>query len=67
MANGHPRITRRQLIKARTVAIIQLGNLAYWNHTHLHWDPKNWKFVGHGEADKWMDRDRREPWALPKV
>ncbi len=52
---------------ARTVAIIQLGNLAYWNRKRLRWDPKNWKFVGDSGDAKWMDRERRDPWALPNA
>ena len=51
-------------IGARTVTIIHLGNLAYWHHRKLRWDPKKWEFTGDADA---RDRDRREPWLLPKV
>jgi predicted dehydrogenase len=54
-------------IGARTVTIVHLGNLAYWNHRKLKWDPKGWKFVGDDEANKWLDRERRDPWQLPSV
>jgi predicted dehydrogenase len=54
-------------IGARTAAIIQLGNLAYWAHKKLTWDPKKWQFMGDREAEKWMDRERREAWPLPKA
>jgi hypothetical protein len=54
-------------IGARTAAIIQLGNLAYWNHKKLKWDPKKWGFVDDNEAETWMDRARREAWRLPKA
>ena len=33
-------------IGARSVTVCHLGNLAYWNHRKLRWDPKNWQFVG---------------------
>jgi predicted dehydrogenase len=54
-------------IGARSVTVCHLGNLAYWNHKKLRWDPKDWHFVGDAEADKWLDRDRRQGYALPKV
>jgi len=43
------------------------GNLACWNRRCLRWDPRNWQFVGDELANEWLDRDRREPWHLPKV
>jgi predicted dehydrogenase len=53
---------------ARTVAITQLGNRAYWEQNRLKWDPKAWKFVGDDKANKeWLDRERREGWKLPRV
>jgi hypothetical protein len=52
---------------ARTITIVHLGNLAYWNHRKLKWDPQNWHFVNDPEADSWMDRPRRDPWQLPAV
>jgi len=54
-------------IGARTVTIVHLGNLAYWNHRKLRWDPKAWRFVGDDEANKWLDCDRRDPWKLPAL
>jgi hypothetical protein len=54
-------------IGARSVTIVHLGNLAYWNHRRLKWDPKAWKFVGDAEANQWLDRPRRDPWQLPQV
>jgi predicted dehydrogenase len=54
-------------IGARSVTVCHLGNLAYWNHRTLHWDPKEWQFVNDAEATKWLDRERREPWQLPQV
>lgn len=54
-------------IGARSVTVCHLGNLAYWNHKKLHWDPKNWRFVDDEAANKWLDRERRDPYQLPKV
>jgi predicted dehydrogenase len=54
-------------IGARSVTVCHLGNLAYWNHRKLRWDPKEWHFVDDAEANKWLDRERREGFQLPKV
>lgn len=51
-------------IGARSVAIVQLGNLAYWHGKTLKWDPHAWKFVGDKEANGWLDRERSEEWPL---
>ena len=52
-------------IGARSVTVCHLGNLAYWNHRKLKWDPEAWRFVDDDEADGWLDRPRRNPWQLP--
>ncbi len=52
---------------ARTVTIVHLGNLAYWNHRKLRWDPRAWTFLGDDEANKWLDNPRRDPWKLPEA
>ena len=49
----------------RSVAIVQLGNLAYWHGKELHWDPIKWHFVGDKEANSWMDRERSPEFPLP--
>jgi hypothetical protein len=54
-------------IGARSVTVCHLGNLAYWNHRKLYWDPKDWRFVNDAEANTWLDRERREPYLLPQV
>jgi hypothetical protein len=54
-------------IGARSVTVCHLGNLAYWNHKVLRWDPKAWQFVGDTGDPKWLDRERREGYGLPKV
>jgi len=43
-------------IGCRSVTVCHLGNLAYWNHRRLKWDPKKEKFVGDKEANTWLDR-----------
>jgi predicted dehydrogenase len=54
-------------VGAHSVTVCHLGNLAYWHHRELHWDPKNWQFVGDAEASKWIDRERHDPWQLPEI
>ena len=54
-------------IGARSVTVCHLGNLAYWHHKKLQWDPKEWKFLKDEEANKWLDRERRDPYQLPSV
>jgi predicted dehydrogenase len=54
-------------IGARSVTVCHLGNLAYWNHKKLRWNPAAWQFVDDAEADKWLDREWRAPWKLPTV
>ncbi len=54
-------------IDARSVTVVHLGNLAYWNHRKLRWDPQQWKFLHDDEANTWLDRERRDPWQLPEV
>jgi predicted dehydrogenase len=54
-------------IGARSVSICILGNLAYWNNRRLRWDPGKWEFVDDAEANRWLDRERRDPWRLPDI
>jgi predicted dehydrogenase len=54
-------------IGARSVTVCHLGNLAYWNHRKLRWDPQAWRFVDDEEANEWLDRERRKPWNLPEA
>ena len=54
-------------LSLRSVAVVILGNLAYWHRRKLRWDPKGWDFVGDREASRWLDRERRDPWRLPEV
>jgi predicted dehydrogenase len=54
-------------IGSRSVTVCHLGNLAYWNHARFNWDPKKWTFVGGTGDNRWLDRERREGFELPKV
>lgn len=49
-------------IGCRSVTVCHLGNLAYWNHRRLKWDPAKEQFVGDAEANTWLDREKRAPW-----
>lgn len=54
-------------VGARSVTVCHLGNLAYWHHRKLRWDPKRWQFVADETANRWLDVERRDPWQLPTV
>jgi len=51
-------------IGCRSVTVCHLGNLAYWNHRHLKWDPAKEQFIGDAEANQWLDRPKRGGWAV---
>jgi predicted dehydrogenase len=51
-------------IGCRSVTVCHLGNLAYWNHRRLKWDPANERFIGDDEANQWLDRPKRGPWKV---
>jgi len=51
-------------IGCRSVTVCHLGNLAYWNHRRLKWDPKKERFIGDKEANTWLDRAKRAPWRI---
>jgi len=48
----------------RTMTVAHLGNIAYWLGRALRWNPVREQFVGDPEADRLLDRPRREPWTL---
>jgi predicted dehydrogenase len=54
-------------VGARSVTVCHLGNIAYWEHRKLRWDPKAWRFVGDEEANRWIGREQRAPYELPKI
>jgi predicted dehydrogenase len=51
-------------IGCRSVTVCLLGNLAYWNHRRLKWDPAKERFIGDEEANEWLDRPKRGPWKV---
>ena len=51
-------------IGCRSVTVCHLGNLAYWHHRHLKWDPAKEQFIGDPEANQWLDRPKRGPWKV---
>ena len=46
------------------MSLAHLGNIAYWLGRPLKWDPVKEDFVGDPEANRWLDRPKREPWTL---
>ena len=51
-------------VKGTTVACI--GNVAYWTGRKLTWDGASQRFPGDEEANRYLFRDYRKPWALVK-
>ncbi|QDU89272.1 Putative 4,5-dihydroxyphthalate dehydrogenase [Pirellulimonas nuda] len=47
-----------------TVTVAHLGIVAYAVERSLKWDAKAQRFVGDEEANRYLDRARREPWQL---
>lgn len=54
-------------VGARSATICHLGNLAYWHHRTLQWDPARWQFTGNPRDNALLDRPRRDPWQLPRI
>ncbi len=51
-------------IGCRSVTVCHLGNIAYMLGRPLEWDPVKEEFAGDAEANRWLDRPKREPWTL---
>ena len=51
-------------IAHRTCTVCHLGNIAYWLNRLLKWDPVKEVIIGDEEANRWVDRPKREPWTL---
>lgn len=51
-------------VGCRSATVCHLGNLAYWLGRDLKWDPATERFVDDDEANRWVDRPKREPWTL---
>jgi hypothetical protein len=48
----------------RVATVCHLGNIAYELKRPLKWDPLAEQFVGDDEANRMVDRPKREPWRL---
>ena len=48
----------------RATTVCHLGNIAYWLNRPLKWDPVAEQILGDPEANRWLDRPKRNPWAL---
>ena len=48
----------------RTATVCHLINISYWLNRPLKWDAEQEVIVGDAEANRWLDRAKREPWAL---
>jgi predicted dehydrogenase len=51
-------------IGCRSVTVCHLGNLAYWHKRPLKWDPAKERFIRDAEANTWLNRPKRAPWAV---
>jgi len=51
-------------IAHRAVTVCHLGNIAYWLKRPLKWDPDKEEIVGDPEANRWLDRPKRDTWML---
>jgi len=51
-------------IAHRATTVCHLGNIAYWLKRPLKWDPVKEEIVGDPEANRWVDRPKRDPWTL---
>ena len=51
-------------LAVNSVALSHLGTIAYRQQRSLTWDPVAQEFPGDAEANRYLDRARREPWQL---
>jgi hypothetical protein len=51
-------------IAHRAATVCHLGNIAYYLHRPLRWDAVHEQIIGDEEANRMLDRPKREPWAL---
>ncbi len=51
-------------IAAHTMAVSHLGLISYELKRSLKWDQASQQFPGDEEANRFLDRARREPWVL---
>ena len=48
----------------RTATVCHLANIAYWLNRPLKWDAEKEEIIGDPEANRWLDRPKREPWSM---
>jgi predicted dehydrogenase len=51
----------------RSATVCHLGNIARWTGRRLRWDPIKEEFTDDAEANTYLDRQRRKPYALPET
>ena len=51
-------------LAVNTIAVSHLGIIAYALQRSLKWDPVKQEFPGDAEANRFLDRARREPWQI---
>jgi len=51
----------------RSSTVCHLGNIARWTGRKLRWDPVAERFANDAEANTYLDRPRRKPYALPET
>ncbi len=51
-------------VGAHSVTVCHLGNIACWLGRPVKWNPDKWEFVNDEEANRWINRPKREPWYL---
>ena len=52
---------------SRGLGDVYKRQIAYWERKPLKWDPKAWAFKEGGGDPKWLDRERRDGFALPTL
>jgi hypothetical protein len=51
-------------VGCQSTIVSHLGCIAHWTGRTLKWDPLKELFVGDEEANRWLDRPKREPWRI---
>jgi len=51
-------------IAHRATTVCHLGNIAYWLKRPLRWDPEREEILGDPEANRWLDRPKRDDWMV---
>ena len=51
-------------LAVHTMTVCHMGFIAYELKRSLKWDPAKQEFPGDEEANRFLDRARREPWVL---